>query len=121
MSIKPFTFVPFLLFTLSSLANPGPSQPAKEATRKNAINWNNTPLKKVLSELTEDFRVKIFNPQNIEGIPLTGTGSNGQSITLMCLIITREEKGHAYLQYQNGIVYVSDKPFPPDFIHQPKQ
>ena len=121
MTIKPFLTVLVLAFTLSSAASPGPRQPEKEATRKKPINWSNTPLKKILAELEEDFKVKIYNPKNVDGIPVTGTGSGGQSISLMCLIITREEKGFAYLQYKNGIVYVSDKPFPPDFIHSNNQ
>ena len=121
MTIKPFITCLFLGFSLSSAAGPGPGQPAKEATRKNPINWNNTPLKKVLSELAEDFKVKIYNPKNIEGIPITGTGSSGESIRLMCLIITKQENGHAYLLYENGIVFVSDHPFPPDFLKPQKQ
>ena len=119
MTIKPIIIISFLALSISAHADPGPqpAKPAKVATRTKPINWNNTPFKKVLSELEEDFKVKIYNPANIEGIPLTGIGSNGQSITLMCLIITREEKGHAFLLYQNGFVFVSDKPFPPDLIH----
>jgi hypothetical protein len=26
------------------------------------------------------------------------------------------EKGHAYLRYQNGVVFVSDKPFSQDLV-----
>ena len=121
MTIKPFITVLLLAFTLSSAASPGPRQPEKEAARKKPINWNNTPLKKILVELAEDFKVKISNPKQIDGIPVTGTGSGGESIILMCLIITKEEKGYAYLLYENGTVYVSDKPFPPDFIHPNNQ
>lgn len=121
MTIKPFITVLFLAFSLSSFADPGPKQPVKEVTRKNSINWNNTPLKKILSELAEDFKVQIHNPKNIEGVPLTGKGSGGESIRLMCLIITREEKGTAYLLYQDGVIFVSDKPFTLDLIPRQKQ
>ena len=115
MANKPLSFAIFLVITLILSMRVNSQIPPQQAIRKRPIAWKNTPLRKILAELVADFKVKICNPQNIEGVPLSVTGSGGESVTTMCLIVTNEEKGHAYLHYQKGVVYVAGKPFPHPF------
>lgn len=129
MTINPF-HVAFMLLTMivcfsTCSSNPTPSRPATAVTpppvkadaHNKDFHWDNESLIDILRELEESYDVKICNPKQVVGVPITGLiPKKGKSISEMCSIVNRVEIGHAYLLYQNGVVFVSGTAFPAKFV-----
>lgn len=79
------------------------------------LTLDNTPLKKILEEISVFHHVTICNPENLIGLSISGKVRNDNSLDQLCKLLTSIESGVIFLRYQKGVIYVGKKRFPKNF------
>lgn len=95
------------------------AQPGKLSSLDSVFTFDNTPFKTVLEVIGKYHHIRICNPRLVTGLSISGNFLRNNSVQENCDIITCIESGAVFLNYQNGVIYVSKKAFPKKFKPHP--
>ena len=81
-----------------------------------SFNFDNASLSTILKELSNVWKVKVCNPKQLTGVPLTAGFPKNEPLKNVLADISYLENGHhVYLRLSNGVIYIDNFPFPDDF------
>lgn len=97
------------------------AQSGRSHVQDSVFIFNNTSFKTALQLVCEYNHIKICNPRSVKGMSITGNFLCKCPVTEVCHIITVIEGGVVFLNYQNGVIYVSKRAFPKKFKPIPSE
>jgi len=71
------------------------------------FNFENADLNTVVRRIARWHQVKIYNPDNVEGVPITGIFRQKESLEAILGQIDRVERGYAFLKRKGDTIQVS--------------